>query len=635
MKIKQLFLFLFSVFFFGIGTAQDKPWSVRMAESFMDTHKDSILVGANKFSRWDYEQGLVLEGFKRLWQHTGDVRYYNYIKKDIDHFVQEDGRIRTYKLEDYNIDNMPTGRSLLLLYQETKKEKYKKAAYLLRSQLSSHPRNKENGFWHKKRYPNQMWLDGLYMGHPFYTEFSVQFNEPANFNDIALQFALVEKHMIDPKTGLLYHGYDESREQPWANKATGNSPNFWGRALGWYAMALVDVLDHFPKDHPERGKFITYLQRLAPVLVKYQDASGCWWQILDRANDKGNYLEASASCMFTYTLAKGVRMGYLNASFLPPAQKGFQGILSNFISTEPNGKIHLEKTVSVGGLGGTPYRDGSYEYYLSEPLRKDDLKGIGPFLKAALEIEIAATNTLAKGKNVVLDYFFNNEYRKGLNGQTERFHYTWEDPMDSGFSMWGNLFREYGATTLPLQTAPTAAALKDAKVYIIVDPDTKKETATPNFIGLEHIKVIKNWVKKGGVLMLMGNDTSNCEQKHFGQLTQAFGISLTGKNRNMVKNDVYENGKVTVPAGHPIFKGLSTLFIKELVTLQLSGNAKASISEGGDVIMATAKYGKGTVFVVGDPWIYNEYVNGKRLPAQYENFQAARLLAKWLLEQSK
>ncbi|AEE52239.1 glycoside hydrolase family 88 protein [Haliscomenobacter hydrossis] len=635
MRIKSFCLLLMVPFCLSQAVAQNRPWSQRMAESFMDTHKDSILVGANKFSRWDYEQGLMLESFKRLWQHTGDVRYFNYIKKDIDHFVKEDGSIRTFKLEDFNIDNMPTGRALLLMYQETKKEKYKKAAYLLRRQLSEHPRTKENGFWHKKRYPNQMWLDGLYMGHPFFTEFSVAFNEPANFNDIALQFALVEKHMIDSKTGLLYHGYDESRQQPWANPATGCSPNFWGRAVGWYAMGLVDVLDNFPQDHPERGKFITYLQRLAPVLVKYQDASGCWWQILDKANEKGNYLEASASCMFTYALAKGVRMGYLNASFLPAAKKGFQGIISNFISTEASGKIHLEKTVSVGGLGGVPYRDGSYEYYLSEPLRKDDLKGVGPFIQAALEIEIAETNTFAKGKNVVLDYFFNNEYRKGLNGQTERFHYTWEDPMDSGFSTWGNLFREYGANTLPLTTAPSVAALKTADVYIIVDPDTKKETAVPNFIGAEHINVIKAWVKKGGVLMLMANDTANCEIPHFNQLSSAFGISFSGKSRNMVKNDVYEQGKVPVPAGHPIFSGISKLFVKELVTLNLSGKAKASISEGGDVIMATAKYGKGTVFVIGDPWIYNEYVNGKRLPPMYENFQAARLLAKWLLEQSK
>lgn len=633
MKIRSICFLLFTILFLNTGHTQNQPWSIRMAESFMDTHRDSILVGNNKFSRWDYEQGLMLEGFKRLWQHTGDVRYFNYIKKDIDHFVQEDGSIRTYKLDDYNIDNMPTGRILLLMYQETKKEKYKKAAYLLRQQLSEQPRNKEQGFWHKKRYPNQMWLDGLYMGHPFFTEFSVRFNEPTNFNDIALQFALVEKHMVDPKTGLLYHGYDESRQQRWANPETGCSPNFWGRAMGWYAMALVDVLDHFPKDHPERTKLIAYLQKLAPVLVKYQDASGCWWQILDKANEKGNYLEASASCMFTYALAKGVRMGYLNAAFLPAAQKGFQGILQNFISTDTNGKIHLEKTVSVGGLGGDPYRDGSYAYYLSEPLRKDDLKGVGPFMQAALEIEIAATNSMAKGKNVVLDYFFNNEYRKGLDGQTERFHYTWEDPMDSGFSWWGNLFREYGAKTLPLTTAPSAAALKNASVYIIVDPDTKKETPTPNFIGAEHIKAIKDWVKKGGVLMLMGNDTSNCEQKNFNQLTSAFGISLSGKNRNMVKNDVYEQGKVSIPAGHPIFSGISKLFIKELVTLNLSAAAKASLTEGEDVIMATAKYGKGTVFVVGDPWIYNEYVNGKRLPPVYENFQAARLLAKWLVTQ--
>ena len=207
--------------------------------------------------------------------------------------------------------------------------------------------------------------------------------------------------------------------------------------------------------------------------------------------------------------------------------------------------------------------------------------------------------------------------------------------MDSGFSMWGNLFREYGANTLSLTTAPSAAALKTAKVYIIVDPDTKKETASPNVIGSTDIKVIRDWVKKGGVLMLMANDTANCEIPHFNQLSSVFGINFSGKSRNMVKNNVYEQGKVPVPAGHPIFAGISQLFVKELVTLNLSGAAKSSISEGGDVIMATCKYGKGTVFVIGDPWIYNEYVNGKRLPPMYENFQAARQLAKWLLEQSK
>lgn len=565
----------------------------------------------------------------------GDTKYYNYIQKDIDYFVNEDGSIRTYNAEEYNIDNVATGHALLLLYQETGKEKYKKAAYLLREQLKTQPRNKEDGFWHKKRYPYQMWLDGLYMAQPFYTEFAITFNEPNILEDVAKQFALIEKHLVDTKTGLLYHGYDESKEQKWANPQTGVSPNFWGRAMGWYAMALVDVLDYFPQNHPERANLIKYLQRLMTALVKYQDASGAWWQIVDRGGEKGNYLEASASSMFVYVLLKGVRMGYLNPSFAKNGEKGYQGLLKNFIETDSNNMIHLNKTVSVGGLGGDPYRDGSYEYYLSEPLRRDDLKGVGPFILASVEMEIAKEPKVGKGKKVGLDYYFNREYRKNQDGQTERFHYTWEDKKDSGFWLWGDIFKNYGVTLDSITQAPTAANLKNIAVYIIVDPDTKKETASPNFIQTTHIKAITDWIKAGGVLVMMANDSANVELPHFNQLAKAFGIEFTNKSRNMVQGRQFEQGNVMVPTGHFIFKYPKKLHIKELSILSVKSPAKAIITEGNDIIMATAKIGKGMVFAIGDPWLYNEYVNGKRIPVEYENLAAAKDLAEWLLKQAK
>nr|WP_311136556.1 glycoside hydrolase family 88 protein [Hymenobacter cellulosilyticus] len=229
-----------------------KPMSQRMADSFIGWHPDSILIGNRKTARWDYEQGLMLKALERVWNRTGDPKYFTYMQKDLDQFVREDGTIRTYKLEDYNLDNLTTGHALLTMSQSSvpKQEKYIKAAQLLRKQLDGQPRTKAGGFWHKKVYPNQMWLDGLYMAEPFYAEYSAVFNQPQGFDDVAKQFALIEKNLVDPKTGLLYHGYDESKEQKWANKTTGQSPNFWDRGMGWYAMALVDVLDYFPRTTP-------------------------------------------------------------------------------------------------------------------------------------------------------------------------------------------------------------------------------------------------------------------------------------------------------------------------------------------------------------------------------------------------
>ena len=628
---------LFSLFISVNSSAQDLPWSVRMADSFISNHKDSILVGKNTATKWDYEQGIMLKALERVWYRTGEGKYFEYIRKDLDQYVKEDGSIRTYKFDDFNLDNVPPGRALLTAYQQTQpdKEKYKKAADLLWKQISEQPRTKEGGYWHKKRYPNQMWLDGLYMAEPFAAEYSVLFNHPEHFDDIAKQFELIEKNAVDEKTGLVYHGYDESREQPWADKKTGRSPNFWARAIGWYAVALVEVLDYFPENHPKRPLLIKYLQRLAPVLAKYQDKqSGLWYQMVDQGTRKGNYFEASASCMFVYTLGKASRLGYIPESYAVNAKRGYDGILKNFVEKEKDGTISLNKTVSVGGLGGTPYRDGSYDYYLSEPIRKNDLKGIGPFIFASVEMEIAAENAVGKGKTVALDNYFNHEFRKNATGQDERFHYTWEDRQHSGFWLWGNTYRELGAKTTTIPDAPSAENLKGIDVYIIVDPDTKKETVKPNLIGAKDVAVIEKWVKAGGVLMLMANDTSNCEIPHFNDLAKVFGMQFTNKSRNMVQGLQFEQGRLFIPADNKtIFKTANKIYIKELSPLALTAPAKSGLTDQGDVIFGICKYGKGTVFAVGDPWLYNEYLDGRRIDTSFENFEAGKDLAAWLLQQ--
>jgi unsaturated rhamnogalacturonyl hydrolase len=363
------------------GTSKSQLWSVRMAESVMTRRP-------NGYGDWDYVTGTVLKGFEELWRKTSDKRYFQYIQKTVDSVVNSDGSINDYKLSDYNIDEINEGRMLLFLYKETGEEKYKKAAALLRSQLMDQPRNSLGGFWHKKKYPFQMWLDGLYMGSPFYAEYGKLFDEPENFDDVVKQFTLMETHARDAETWLLYHAWDEKKEQDWADPATGLSAIFWGRAMGWYAMALVDVLDYLPVEHSGRNDLIAILQRLAEAVSKVQDDStGVWWQVVDQSYREGNYLEASVSGMFVYALAKGVRLGYLDAKFKAVAEKAYQGILKEFISENEDGTIDLNQICRSAGLGYG--RDGSYEYYVYQEKKvSNDGKGVGPFITASLEMEM-------------------------------------------------------------------------------------------------------------------------------------------------------------------------------------------------------------------------------------------------------
>ena len=614
--------------------AQSSSWSERMATTAMTRWKDSWSNEPGRPERWSYEQGVLLKGIESFWLNTGDGKYFSFIQHSIDRFVNDDGTIKTYRIDEYNLDNINEGKLLLTLYRVTEKEKYKKAADLLREQLKTHPRTHEGGFWHKKIYPYQMWLDGLYMGEPFYAEYAATFHEESAFDDIAKQFIWMEQHSRDPKTGLLYHGWDESKQQRWANPQTGLSPNFWGRAIGWYAMALVDTLDYFPPNHPQRAALIAILNRLAPAIQKYQDPkSGLWYLILDKGGEKGNYFEASAACMFVYALAKGVRRGYLPESYLAVAQKAYQGILNRFVVTDANGQVNLEGTVGGAGLGGNPYRDGSYQYYIGEKIVTNDPKGMGAFLMAGSEMDMTANRALGKGKTVTLDYYFNAETKKDITGRIVPWHYKWEERANGGYSLWGHVFRSFGAKTASLADAPTAANLKGADIYIIVDPDTPQETEHPNYIEAPHIKAITDWVKAGGVLVFMGNDFGNMEFDHFNQLARQFGIQFNKDSRNKVPGNDFEKGLIMVPNGDPIFKTAKRLYLKEISTFTLTPPAKVVIKDQGDVIVAVAKLGRGTVFAVGDPWFYNEYLDGRKLPPTFDNYKAARDLTKWLFEQ--
>ena len=342
--------------------------------------------------QWEYDAGLVLRGIEGHGLKARDAAALAYVKRTMDGLVDGAGNIKGYKIDEYNIDQINMGRVLFRLFgaaQGADKIRYRKAIDLLRSQMKTHPRTSDGAFWHKKIYPWQMWLDGVYMASPFLAEYAATFHEPGLFDDVAKQILLAEAHMRDGETGLVYHGWDERKQQRWADPKTGTSPQFWGRAMGWYAMAIVDVLEWLPEDHPQRDAVVGVLQRLATAIARVQDrATGVWWQILDQPEREGNYREASASSMFVYTISKAVRNGWLGkAVYGPIASRGYQGLVKEFVEVGSDGKLDLKNVCKVAGLGGTPYRDGSYAYYTSTEVVKNDPKGVGAFLLAAVENE--------------------------------------------------------------------------------------------------------------------------------------------------------------------------------------------------------------------------------------------------------
>ncbi len=366
---------------------QGLDMAVKMASSEMRHFPDILGVDYNNRPVWNYTQGLIAQSMMEVFAATGNKAFYDYGRSYADKMIDEGGNIQGYKPQEYNIDRLNSGKFLFGLYEETRDDRYKKALFHLREQLKTHPRTSEGGFWHKQVYTHQMWLDGLYMGAPFYARFARDFGEPEAFNDIINQFSIVHRHTYNGASGLNYHGWDESREQKWADPETGCSPHFWGRAMGWYAMALVDVLDYIPADHPRRGEILAILKQVAAGVARHQDKkSGLWYQVMDLGGRQGNYLEATASSMFTYALLKGVRRGYLPKKYRNTAIRGYNGIISHLIQDNGDGTISLTRCCSVAGLGGKPYRDGSYAYYIGEPVRDNDPKGVGPFILASLEI---------------------------------------------------------------------------------------------------------------------------------------------------------------------------------------------------------------------------------------------------------
>ncbi len=365
-------------------------WAKKMADSDQKRWPDASFLDWTPVPRWSYTQGLVTLANQKLYNYTNDQKYWNYGADYAKKMIAEDGTIDTYNKEKYNLDLVNPGKILFDIYAKTGDERYKLAMDQLNEQLAEQPHNSDGGYWHKKIYPWQMWLDGVYMADPFHAQYGATFGYPEAIDDAIKQVELIQAHTYDAKTGLNFHGYDESREQRWANKETGLSSHVWGRAQGWYCMAMVDILDFIPNEHPKREEFIKNLQNVYLAVLKSQDEeTGVWWQVMDSPKREGNYLEATASSMFVYSFAKANRMGYVGDEYMDAAKKGFDGIITQFVKENEDGTISLTQCCAVAGLGGDKkYRDGSYDYYLSEPIRDDDPKGIGPFIMAAIELQL-------------------------------------------------------------------------------------------------------------------------------------------------------------------------------------------------------------------------------------------------------
>ncbi|MBQ8137276.1 MAG: glycoside hydrolase family 88 protein [Clostridia bacterium] len=337
--------------------------------------------------KWSYDYGVVWRGMEQLYALNGDAKYLAYIYDALDTMVDPEGRMAGYSLESHNLDYLCIGRQLLFLYKTLGEEKYLKAAKQLREQLREQPRTSDGGFWHKDVYPYQMWLDGQHMAIPFYIE-AVQLMDADDtaLVDAASQLLLAYGHTLMPETGLLAHGWDEKRQQIWADPETGRAKHAWGRATGWYMTALADTLELLGREHPCSNDLIGIFALLAGKLLSIRE-DGVWLQVLDCPGRIGNYAESSGSCLIDYALLKGVRLGFLPKKMECEARRSFEAIVKHFVGSMRDGTLFVAKCCQGAGLGGASGRDGSFDYYISENVVSYDLKATGAFIQAAVEYE--------------------------------------------------------------------------------------------------------------------------------------------------------------------------------------------------------------------------------------------------------
>lgn len=363
---------------------QKVKWSVRMANTVLAS-SDSLIHYVAGSPKWAYDMALLGMAIDRLGKV--DPKYSKYLDDWVNYFVHPDGSVTDYIMNEYNLDRIFPGRDIITVYKRNPDPKYKIALDNFIGQLKTQPKTNSGGYWHKSIYPNQMWLDGIFMASTYMAEYANAFNAPQWYDVATSQTKMIYEKTLDPSTGLLMHAWDESRTQKWCDPVTGQSHYPWSRAMGWYTMAILDILDYLPQNHPDRKELIKILQSTCDALLKVRDQkSGIWYQVLNQGGREGNYLEGSGSAMYTYVFAKGARLGYLDKKYRRIARSSFNGILKELITVDKQGLVTMHNICGGCGLGGIPYRDGTYEYYVNEKRFVNDTKGVAPFILAAIEL---------------------------------------------------------------------------------------------------------------------------------------------------------------------------------------------------------------------------------------------------------
>ena len=363
----------------------EMKWSVRMANTVL-ARSDSLIYYVDRNPKWAYDVAFLGMAVDRL--GNSNVKYSEYLEDWVSYFVRSDGTVVDYSLKEYNLDRIFPGRDIITVYKRHPDPKYKIALDNFIEQLKTHPKTKSGGYWHKKIYPWQMWLDGIFMASTYMAQYAKEFNSPEWFDMACIQTKMIYEKTLDRKSGLLMHAWDESHSQKWCDTATGKSHYPWSRAMGWYILAIEDILEYLPENHPDRGALISILKKTCDALVKVTDPeTGLWYQVLNNGGRKGNYLEGSGSAMYAYAFARGAHRGWLDKKFLSLADRAFDGIIKELITVDEKGYATMHNICGGCGLGGNPYRDGSYKYYVNEKRVDNDPKGVAPFIMAAIELD--------------------------------------------------------------------------------------------------------------------------------------------------------------------------------------------------------------------------------------------------------
>jgi unsaturated rhamnogalacturonyl hydrolase len=389
---KTIFLvFLFSAVACNLQ-AQDKKnhkneakWSIRMANAVL-ARSDSLIYYVDQNPKWAYDVAFLGMAIDRL--GNTDIRYSKYMENWVNHFVRSDGSVVDYNIKEYNLDRIFPGRDVITVYKRNPDPKYKIALDNFIEQLKTHPKTNSGGYWHKNIYPWQMWLDGIFMASTYMAQYAKEFNAQEWFDMACIQTKMIYEKTLDPQSGLLMHAWDESRSQKWCDRATGKSHYPWSRAMGWYILAIEDILEYLPENHPDRAGLISILQKTCDALLKVRDPkTGLWFQVLNNGGREGNYLEGSGSAMYAYAFARGAHRNWLDKKFISVAGSTFDSILKELITVDEKGFVTMHNICGGCGLGGTPYRDGTYEYYVKEKRVDNDPKGVAPFILAAIELD--------------------------------------------------------------------------------------------------------------------------------------------------------------------------------------------------------------------------------------------------------